>query len=217
VKPLVERGSLLAVLVLVALAILMVGRTVSRARAELGVADAHRQEGEIALAIEHYRRTLRWSFPFSPYTPAAIAALESIAGELENAGDGPGALLAWRSLAGGLAASRSSYVRTSDARDMAKDQIARLLSVHSDAAIDSSLSADKLEADHRRLLDEEASPDPLWSTFLLLGFAAWIGSLVLVIRQGFDSTGRPAWAGARRPLWGALLGFGAFVLGLLFA
>ena len=216
-KPLVERASLLAVLGLVGLVALVFGRTVYHASAELQTASSHRREGEFARATEHYRRTLRWSFPFSAYTAEAATELETIARELEEAGDTAGALLAWRSLAGGLAASRSLYSGSSDTRDRAKDEISRLLALDGGAPIDANLSADKLEADHRRLLDREASPDPFWATLLLLGFAVWIGSLVLVIRRGFDTAGQPMWPAARGPLWSALAGLASFVLGLLFA
>jgi hypothetical protein len=45
----------------------------------------------------------------------------------------------------------------------------------------------------------------------------WIVSLVLLIRRGFDPLGSPRWPEARAPIWGALVGFASFVLGLIFA
>ncbi|NND29104.1 MAG: hypothetical protein HKN97_10990 [Myxococcales bacterium] len=52
---------------------------------------------------------------------------------------------------------------------------------------------------------------------LLLGMAAWVGALVVLARRGFDSAGRLDWPRARGPVWGAMLGFVSFAVGLLFA
>lgn len=212
-----DRLGLFAALAAIALVALVVGRATSESRNELQIALSHHEAGELERATEHYRRTLRWSFPFSAYTKEAVAGLESIAKELEEAGNGDGALLAWRSVAGGLAASRSLYSGSSAPRERAKGEIARLLALEGGAAIDANLSVDKLEADHRRLLDQQVSPDPLWGSLLLLGFAAWVASLLVLIQRGFDPAGRPLWPAARGPLWGALLGLTSFVFGLLFA
>jgi hypothetical protein len=169
------------------------------------------------LAVEHYRRAIRWSLPLSPHTAEAVSALESIAAQLEEDGDFAGALLAWRSLLGGLAATRSLYTGSSPARENASDQIARLVALDRSVGIDASLSAEQLAADHRRLLSEESSLDPWWGALLLLGMAIWVGALLLLATRGFDLNGRFRWASARGPIWGALAGFVSLVLGLLFA
>jgi hypothetical protein len=204
----------LAIAILVAA---VVGRAAFQARSELAAADSYRRTGAIGRAIEHYRRTLRWSFPFSSDTQKAALALESIARESEASGDVAGSLLAWRSLAGGLAATRFLYSGKDPARATAEEQIARLLALHRADAIDANLSEQQLIADHLRLLRREVSPDPLWGTLLLLGFAGWIGCLVVVIRRGFDPAGNLRWASARAPFWGALVCLACFGLGLLFA
>jgi hypothetical protein len=210
-------AALLAALSVVTIAGIMVGRAVTSARAELEIATDYRQGDQLARATEHYRRSLRWSLPFSPVRGRALSGIESVATELEDSGDRDGALLAWRSLVGGVAASRFMYSGKDPAVERAKDEIARLIALEGGAAIDSNLGVEKLAADHRRLLDRQASPNPLWGTVLLLGFAAWIGSLVLVINRGFDRAGRPVWPAIRAPLSGALVGLVSFVVGLLFA
>ena len=153
----------------------------------------------------------------SPYHAEAISELESLAKELEAEGDTDLALLAWRSLSGGIAATRTLYSGSDPARENANDQIARLLALDRSAAVDSRLSDEQLAADHRRLLSDEVSPDPFWGLVLLSGMAVWVGALVLLARRGFDSAGRFHWATARGPVWGALLGFVSFAIGLLFA
>ena len=214
--PPVRPGVAVAV-VFVTLGALLLWRVASESSAELAAAHAYRQEDQLAPAVEHYRRAIRWSLPLSPNTVEAVSALESIAAQLEADGEVAGALLAWRSLAGGLAATRFLYSGSNPSRENASDQIARLMAMDRSAAIDANLSMEQLAADHRRLLSDEVSPNPWWGTLLLLGMAVWVGALVLLAWRGFDSAGRFRWAAARGPIWGALVGFVSFALGLLFA
>jgi hypothetical protein len=214
--PPVRPGVAVAV-VFVTLGALLLWRVASESSAELAAAHAYRQEDQLAPAVEHYRRAIRWSLPLSPNTVEAVSALESIAAQLEADGEVAGALLAWRSLAGGLAATRFLYSGSNPSRENASDQIARLMAMNRSAAIDANLSMEQLAADHRRLLSDEVSPDPWWGTLLLLGMAVWVGALVLLAWRGFDSAGRFRWATARGPIWSALVGFVSFALGLLFA
>jgi hypothetical protein len=216
-KPAAVRAGVAVAVLTIAFGALLFWRVASESRVELAAAVAYRHDGRLALAVEHYRRAIRWSLPFSSNTVEAVSALESIAAQLEADDDVAGSLLAWRSLSGGLAATRFLYSSSNGARDNANDQIARLVALDRTAAIDANLSAEQLAADNRRLLREEVSPDPWWGTLLLLGMATWVGALVVLARRGFDSSGRFRWVGARGPLWGAVVGFATFVLGLLFA
>jgi hypothetical protein len=216
-KPGWGRPGVAVAAVTMTLAALVLWRVASESSTELAAAQAYRDDDLPLRAVEHYRRAVRWSLPLSPHTAEAVAALQSIAAQLEEDGDVAGALLAWRSLSGGLAAIRFLYAGSNPARENANDQIARLVSLDRSAAIDANLNAEQLTADHRRLLSEEVSPDPWWGTLLLLGMAIWVGALVLLATRGFDSSGRFHWASARGPIWGALIGFVSFTLGLLFA
>jgi hypothetical protein len=216
-KPAWKRPGMAAAVVLIAFGALVLWRVTSESRTELSAAHAHRRDGQLALAVEHYRRAIRWSLPQSPSTADAVSALESIATQREADGDLAGALLAWRSLSGGLAATRFLYSGPNPARENASDQIARLMALDRSAAIDANLSVEQLTADHRRLLSAEVSPDPWWGTLLLVGMATWVGALVLLAWRGFDSSGRFRWPAARGPICGAVVGFVSFALGLLFA
>ncbi len=216
-KPAWERPGVAAVVATLALVALLLWRVASESSTELAAAHAYRGDERVSLAVEHYRRAIRWSLPLSTNTGEAVSALVSIAGQLEDDGDVAGALLAWRSLAGGLAATRFLYSRSNPARENAHDQIARLVAVDRNAAIDVSLSEEQLRADHRRLLSDQRSPDPWWGTLLLLGMATWVGALAVLASRGFDPAGRLRWASARGPICGAFVGFVSFTLGLLFA
>jgi hypothetical protein len=207
----------LAVTVIVVLTAGVLVRVSTMARNELVTADGHRRAGDAPLAIEHYRRAIRWSYPMNRHSGEAITALQSLARELEADGDRAGALLAWRSLSGSVASTRFLYGGSDQVRRGANGQIARLVAIDGSAAIDATLSEEQLAADHRRLLEEDGSPDAFWSTLLLLGMATWACALLVLAGRGFDSEGRVKWASARAPLWGALVGLVSFGLGLLFA
>jgi hypothetical protein len=212
-----KRPVVVATIALIVLSAEVLGRVAYESRADLAAAKAYQDDDRIPLAVEHYRRSIRWSFPLSPYTSDAVSALQSIALKSETDGDVKGALSAWRSLSAGLAATRFLYSRSKPELEHAHDQIARLVAMDRSAAIDANLSPGQLEADHRRLLGKEVSPDPWWGSLLLLGMAVWVGALTLMAWRGFDSAGRVYWTSARGPLWGVVVGFISFVLGLLFA
>ena len=216
-KPLRSGATLVVAICVVALTGIMLGRVVAGARRELAYAEAYQEEGQLLLAIEHHRCALRWSFPLSPFRERAVAGLESIAQGLEESDDSAGALLAWRSLLGGISASRFLYSRKDADAQRAKDEIARLLALEGGAAIDASLDSDKLAAAHPHPLAEEISPRPLGATLLLFGFALWLGSLVLLTNRGFTAAGSLLWPAARIPLSSAIAGLVSFVVGLLLA
>lgn len=211
------RTQIVALVTLLGLLALVLSRVASEARSELDVADAYRDEGRVGAAVEHYRRALRWSYPLSSVEKVAVSRLEVIAAQFEAEEDWAAALMAWRSLSGGLAATRSFYVAENPNRAHANLQIARLAAMEHRAGIDAGSSEAQVAADHLRLLSEDVSPDPWWGSLLLFGMAGWVGALAIVARRGFDTAGRLRWSTARVPVSAAMIGFISFVLGLLFA
>lgn len=191
-------------------------RVALEAKREIASAQDCEQREDFRGAIDHYRRALRWAFPLSPFEADAVKGLTRIAQAKEAAGDIPSALLAWRSLLGGVASTRSLVSPTPAEVERARTEIARLL-VRAQTA-ERSGSAEMTDASIRAAeLDSWIAPAPLWGGLLLVGFALWLASLVALIRRGFDEAGHPRWPAARAPLLAALAGFGSFVLGLIFA
>lgn len=216
-KPSLKRASSVALGTLLVVIALMVGRAAFEAHQELTLAASARQHDQVLRAIEHYRRALRWSFPLSPYTDRAISGLQDCAAELEASGQPFDALLAWRSLLGGLSATRVPYLATGSSAVRAKAEIARLERLHATLPTRAGVVQEQQLAEYRRELDIQVAPDPVWGTLLLLGFTTWVASLDSVARRGFDEEGRFYWTSARVPLWSALGGFVAFLVGLAFA
>ena len=125
-------------------------------------------------------------------------------------------LCSWRSLLGGLSTTRVLYEPQSVVTERAKAQIARLEASDIGGAAGTRVSAQQ-RAEYRRQLEVEVAPDPLWGSVLLIGFATWLASLVVLTRRGFDEAGRLRWGPARASILGALGGLLAFLLGLSFA
>jgi hypothetical protein len=196
---------------------LVAGRSVRQANLELAAAGNALRHETPRRAIDHYRRALRWSPPFTRHEQRAIAGLELIAEAAENDGDRETALLAWRSIVGGVAASRFLYSGRSSAREHASDEIARLAALQGGPQIDAAVSQARRQAVYRQLLQREAAPQPFWATALLLGFFVWIVSLAILTLRAFDSAGRFSWPDARSTLTVAILGLASFLLGLVFA
>ena len=61
--------------VTMALAALVLWRVASESSTELAAAQAYRDDERPLLAVEHYRRAIRWSLPLSPHTAEAVSAL----------------------------------------------------------------------------------------------------------------------------------------------
>lgn len=212
-----RRTVLILIVTIVATVAFVAGRTARQAHLELAAAGNALRKEAPRRAIDHYRRALRWSPPFTSQEQRAIEALESIAEAAERVGDRETALLAWRSVVGGVAASRFLYSSRSSARERASDQIARLAALEDGPPIDAAASQARRQAMYRQLLQSEAAPHPFWATMLLVGFFVWIFSLAVLTRRGFDSAGRFSWSDARSALTVASLGLASFLLGLVFA
>jgi hypothetical protein len=203
--------------VLLALLLLLAGRLWIQSRAELREAEAYREAGSQAAAIEHYRRAMRGAMPLNPHPERAAAALESLAEQCEAAADFDCALAAWRAISGSRGAVRWLGSVRDPLRAEADGQIARLLGAHGRVPIDAGLDQTALEASHRERLEHAVDEPRLWRACLLAGFVTWLCGLLWLIAKGFDPRGVIQWPAARRPLSVALMGLTAFALGMLFA
>ncbi|KPK14534.1 MAG: hypothetical protein AMJ62_12990 [Myxococcales bacterium SG8_38] len=213
-KRLGERPIFVVIVALGLAMALMLGRAVSESRSEFANARSYRHSGELMRAIEHYRRALRWSFPLSPHASEAASELEACAAELEDAGDRAGALLAWRSLLGSVMATRFLHAPADPEIVRARAEIARLVALDADARAEAGPQTERLITEPRSIA---VAPNPVWGTLLLFGFATWLVSLVVLTRRGFDGRGYFQWPSARAPVWTALAGFLAFLVGLSLA
>jgi hypothetical protein len=212
------RGPVFVVgIVLMTIISTVVIRAALESRAELSMGLEYERAGEPLRAIAHYRRALRWSLPFDGRTEHALESMRSLARSFEARGQIDDALVAWRSILGGVAATRFIATRRRPHREEAIEEIARLVAEHQRTGIDADTDFVELVAEHRELLEKGTSPHPVWGTMLLVGFAGWLTGLMLTASRGFAPSGRLQWQRARVPLTAALLGWMVFVLGLVWA
>ncbi len=155
--------------------------------------------------------------PLNPHPGRAAAALRSLAEQCEAAADLDCAFAAWRAISGSRGAVRWLGSERDPLRVEADARIARLLGAHGRVPIDAGLDQAALEASHAERLERAVKEPRLWRACLLVGFLTWLSGLLGLIAKGFDRRGVVQWPAARRPLSVALIGFTAFVLGMLFA
>lgn len=211
-RPLFQMVSVIGILLMV----LMI-RVVSSAKNELLEADLLLAKGEIDAAIVHYRRASRWYAPGSPYHVEGLIKLSQIARRSEQQGDVRRALTAYRSIRAAIMSSRSLYTPESHRLEFANLRIAELMASLPVPPIDVGKSHRRLRDEHLAMLKSCKGPDVLWTCVLLLGFLGWIiGAFIFSVRA-IDEDDHLVWSEVRR--WGTIivLGFGLFVLGLVFA
>ncbi len=198
----------LSVSLVVLFGVVASARIVHESTTELTAAREALQVDQPMRAVEHYRRAMRWKLPLSPYPRRAAQSLEALAQQLEGQGRVEEAMLAWRSLAGSAAATRSIFAPTDPMIEKASRALLRLSQTRGPGE-PVTASVVRREAKPMRA----PAPHPWWSTCLLLGFATWVGGLVATVSRGFDRLGHLIWSQAKLPLSASILGFTAFVTG----
>jgi hypothetical protein len=192
-------------------------RVVTSARSELREGERQLARGDRDAAVVHLRRAARWYAPFSPYHVHALDQLTQLAREAEQRGDTEGALAAYRSVRGAIMATRSFYIPERARLDRANQRIAALMAELPAPGIDAGKTKAQIAREHLALLTAIPGPDNFWTCVLLAGFACWVGSAFAFSVRAIDDEDRWVWPEVRR--WGGMiaLGFGLFVLGMLFA
>lgn len=188
-------------------------RAVFESRSDLLAGEAALREGHDLRALERFRRAMRWRAPLNPYPERAAESLRALAVDLEVRGRIDDALLAWRSIAGSAAATRVAFATSDRWRREAIAEIARL-TADQEAGRGGEPSEEAIAA---AFASHDVSPNPAGGFLLLIGFAAWVGGLVATATRGFDADGRWNPGAARGPLVATVVGWIAFVTGLLLA
>lgn len=208
-----RRGFLVGVAL--SLVVLVVwGRTIYEAHAELALAGRYADEGQSMRAVEHYRRAIRWAAPLNPYPSRASRSLRELALDLEREDRPQDALLAWRSILGSEKATRTPFSGLGARSGEAVEHI-RALSEQADVeAMPASVGRGSVPG---ALLPDETALRSIWALALVVGFFTWVGALAFATIRGFDAAGAIRWPDVRSPLVAAAAGFALFVVGMLFA
>lgn len=174
---------------LIALAVaLVLGPLIARAwidgRAQLRLADAAAEAGELDTQILHLGRAARWRLPLAGHDDFARAQLRELGGTATKANDTNHALAAWRELRGALLGTRALGVVDPEQLREANAAIVQLMVRQGDAAgepVDRARWAAEL--------DEDLAPR--WRSLLAAAcFAAWLITCVGFFVFGIDAKGR---------------------------
>jgi hypothetical protein len=196
---------------------LVATRVVLSARHELATGEGLLQRGDREGAVVHLRRAARWYAPFSPYHVLALSRLSEIGHAAEQAGESALALSAYRAVRGSILATRSLYVPERARLEAANQRIALLMAHEPAPGMDAGKTPEQLRQEHLALLTPIPGPNVFWSVVVLLGFACWVGAAFAFSVRAIDEEDRWVLPEVRR--WSGLivLGFGAFVLGMVLA
>lgn len=166
-------------------------------------------------AVLHLDRAVQWYLPGAPWWQASVDQLQVLAAQAESERPDK-ALPIYETLRSGLLATRSFYTPEVERLRVVNDKIAALQVSLPDARWpDPSLPPQARYDQARALLDRSYAPQPGWSFLATLGFLGWVGSAFGFFSRAFEAEGtfRPK-QGLRWGL-GILVGYAAWVLGLL--
>jgi hypothetical protein len=203
--------------VVLAFAMVIAFRVVYASIGELALGDAALANEDREVAIAHYRRTIRWYAPFSPFPVRAINRLERLASLSETEGDAVMALACHRSIRAGIMSTRSTFTPHTEALDRANRNIARLMASGPRPPMDAARERASLEAEHLRLLRDVERPSLPLVVLALFGFVLWVGAAFTFGERAIDDDDRIIRRSALRIASVFALGFLLFVVGLRFA
>lgn len=197
--------------------VVIVARVVAGSYTEKQRADAAKARGDLAAAAVHYRRAASWYVPFSPISSAALGELERIGEKAKSEGDYVLALLAFRSLRGGILSARSFYTPHQDLLDRSEHTIAYLMSVQDPPPVDVGKPPEQVAEEHYALLAEHPRPQLGLAMLALSGCAVWMWALFSLARSLEDAHGRIRFRALRKYGLMFVIGVAAFFFGLRFA
>jgi len=202
-----KRGAILVVLAVVVLFAAAATRATWAGHAALDDGDAALRRGDSVDAIAHYQRAARWYVPLVGATETALARLERLAGEAEQAGDRGTAQAAWTAVRSATIAIRGATAPFDDARARADQHLAALLATATNPAAGDTVEA--RTAWHARVLAAGARParPSLWLA---------VAGLIILLVGGIEAM-RAYPARLRRGLLIFASGSALWLLGLLLA
>lgn len=206
---------LLAALAIVATVAVRVGWS---SREALALGAAAEAAGDLDEARTQYQYAMRWYLPLTSAPVEAADALARLADAARAAGDAAAEMAALRRLRGGIFATRS-FFGPFDGRQADVD--ARLAHLSAQGQLAAGLGRGQeeaaLEAEHRRLLGLDPTPNAGLAFLATLGFLGWIAAGFGLIFRGLDADLRLVQPAAGRFFGLFVSCFGAWIVGLWLA
>jgi hypothetical protein len=175
------------------------------------------QNGEPQEAIAYYERAIKWYTPLSPWVRLAVERLWDIGTQAEAGDDASLALQAYQALRGSLYAVQSFYLPY---RHWIPKSEAKIAALMARTAQTEGQGSDKLAQDTARftqMLQRDTASHVGWTVLTEIGFLVWVGASVGLLWCAVGAQG--VWAWRRVLLWGSgiIVGFTAWVVGMLLA
>jgi hypothetical protein len=203
----------LAAAIVILLPAALAGRMILGAQRELQLAEqAQRLSAGHERQVRHLQRAMAYYFPGSPWVAEAHDRLLALARTLEREQQNGAALEAYRQLRGAILSLRSTFTPYESSLPEIGQRIAALSARDPHAAkVLQGAAGQRLFAARLATVPE---PHRGLVALGLGGFAIWIGGGVILFWRGVRPDG--SWIGRRAwlPLFLALLGFAAFLLGM---
>jgi len=187
------------------------------ARQALHHGEAAYQSGKPKEAIMYYERAIKWYTPLSPWVRLAVERLWYIGSEAEAGADVPLALQAYQGLRSSLYAVQSFYLPYRHWIPKTEAKIAALMARTTQTE---GQGSDKLAQDTARftqMLQRDTASHVGWTVLTEIGFLAWVGASVGLLWYAVGGYGM--WVWRQGWLWGSgiIVGFTAWIVGMLLA
>ena len=188
-----------------------------RSQQEFARAEAAHQSGAYAEAITHYERAIKWYIPYSGSVRRSVARLWDIGVAAEARADTALALTAYRALRASLFAIQSLYVPYPEWIPKCEARIAALMPDTMQAHYKARAPQEQHRVRFLQMFERNPAPQPGWTLLLELGFLAWVGATIGLIWNVEIREGRWLWRYGWCWSSGIVLGFAAWVIGMLYA
>jgi hypothetical protein len=196
----------------------MLGINVSLgARQALRHGEAAYQSGKPKEAIMHYERAIKWYTPFSPWVRMAVERLWDLGSVAEQRADLATALQAYQALRSSLYAVQSFYLPYRHWIPKSEAKIAALMARTTQTEGQDSGKLAQDTARFTQMLQRDTASHVGWTVLTEIGFLAWVGASVGFLWCAVGGHG--VWAWRQGLLWGSgiIVGFAAWIVGMLLA
>jgi tetratricopeptide (TPR) repeat protein len=176
-----------------------------------------RAEGNLAKAITHYQRSIKWYLPGAPHVDRSAEGLWKIGEAAQEKGDRETALTAFQELRSSFYAARSFYTPGKEWIEKCNQKIAVLMAQWeaTSSKRKEMASLEELRQKHLDILTQKDRPDYFWSVVLEIGFFGWVGAVIGFIIQVFQ--GEKGFVVRRALGWGGLflVSYAIWIMGML--
>lgn len=174
-------------------------RVIVEGESELAASDAAFDRGELAISLDHARRSATLYVPGAPHVQRAYERMTALAQGAEAAGQPKLAFLSWEAVRGAALESRHIFLTRRVELERANENLARLEALSRDL---SASDRPKIQTRALKRLASDDAPDPAWIAVLGLGFLLALSGLALFAFRGLNPRGTVSFERAR---WGLLL------------